>query len=66
MGFYDELNKQMTEETLTAQLDDAMELYEEKFGELPMIPIEMSFSREGLIEALKQAVASDVPGIFKA
>lgn len=66
MGFYDELARQTEADILTTQLDDAMELYEEKFGELPMIPVEMSFSREKLIEALKQAVESNVPGVFKA
>lgn len=66
MGFYDELDKQMAADTLNTQLDDAMEMYEEKFGESPMIPIEMSFSLKKLIESLKQAVESDAPGIFKS
>lgn len=65
MGFYEELAKQ-AEDTLTTQLEDAMEHYEEKFGESPMIPIEMSFSHEGLVDALKEAVKSDIPGMFKA
>ena len=66
MGFYDELAKQSEANLLTTQLEDIMELYKEKFGELPMIPIEMSFSPEGLIVALKKAVESNAPGVFKA
>jgi len=66
MGFYDELDRHAAADLLNTQLDDAMELYEAKFGELPMIPMETSFSREKLIERLKQAVENGAPGIFKA
>ena len=64
MGFYDELDRQAAADPLNAALDDAIEMFTQKFGKAPLIPIETGYTREKLIEALNEAAASGDPGPF--
>lgn len=65
MSYYDELDRQAAEDPVNAELDSAIEAFTDKFGKAPLIPVEVSFSRESLIKALMEAAESGDPGQFR-
>lgn len=65
MGFYDLLDKQAAADPINAELDNAIEMFIQKFGKAPLISTEESYTRDKLIKALKEAIESGHPGAFE-